>query len=66
MNMTATRTTRAKPVSGHKRASVSHGIRVNCECGWHSGTWYGKGASSNAHGEWRWHVEQHAKGAKPS
>ena len=44
-----------KPMKGHKLASYSYGVAVNCECGWRSATWYGKGARGNALGEWEWH-----------
>jgi hypothetical protein len=46
------------PVKGHKRASVSFGVTVTCECGKAFGPWYGKGASASAHGEWRMHLER--------
>lgn len=56
---------KAPKVAGHKRANVSYGVSVTCECGWGSATHYGKGASGQAHAEWRGHVEKaaHAKEA---
>lgn len=51
-------TSTSKTIPGHKRASVSYGVKVTCECGKSFGPWYGKGASGNAHAEWRLHLEQ--------
>jgi hypothetical protein len=55
------KSTKPKPMPGHKCRGASFGVRVSCECGWVSGTWYGQGARSNAYGEWQGHVAQHAK-----
>lgn len=43
---------------GHKCAGALLGVCVQCECGWSSATWYGKGSRSSAYGEWRGHVEK--------
>lgn len=50
-----------KPLAGHKRERVSYGVDVTCECGWRSGTYFGKGASSFAHQEWRMHIDAHRR-----
>lgn len=48
-----------KIAPGHKRAKVRYGVEVECECGWRSSVWYGKGASRNAHGEYHQHLDEH-------
>ena len=50
--------TKTEKVPGHKRSRVLYGVTVVCECGFTAGPWYGKGASTNAHNEWRWHLDQ--------
>lgn len=55
--------TKSKPVPGHKRARVTFSVSVTCECGWRSGNWSGKGARTQAHNEWRWHVDECVKTA---
>jgi hypothetical protein len=53
-----------KTVPGHKRARVRFIVQVECECGWTSANWVGKGASAQAHNEWRWHRDDaHTKQA---
>ena len=54
-------TSKPKKVAGHKRAKVLFGVTVVCECGKSFGPWYGKGARTQAHNEWRWHVDQHCE-----
>lgn len=49
---------KAKPLKGHKLANYSFGVAVNCECGWRSGTWFGKGARGSALGEWHSHKDR--------
>lgn len=51
-------TPRQKSVPGHKRAKVLFGVTVVCECGQSFGPWYGKGARTQAHSEWKWHLDQ--------
>lgn len=48
---------RRKTNPDHK-AKFQRGVACRCSCGWASATWFGKGAQSNAAGEWRWHREQ--------
>lgn len=48
---------KAKPMPGHKLTHYSYGVQTNCECGWHSATWYGPGARRSALAEWRGHKE---------
>jgi hypothetical protein len=55
------KSTKPKPTPGHKCQGANFGVRVSCQCGWRSATWYGQGARSNAYGEWQGHVAQHAK-----
>jgi hypothetical protein len=57
---------KARKIPGHKRASVSYGVSVTCECGWRSATFYGKGANREAHTDWRIHVDRasHGKAAQ--
>lgn len=40
------------------KAGFSYGVIARCSCGWSGSTWFGKGAKSNAAGEWHWHREQ--------
>lgn len=54
---------REKAVAGHKCLGAVLGVETRCECGWRSCTWYGKGARSNAYGEWRMHVDSHQREA---
>jgi len=51
--------TASKPVKNHKLGSVSYGVRVSCECGWSSSTWYCKGARTQAFAEFNGHKERH-------
>ena len=53
-----------KPLKGHKLASFSFGVSVSCECGWRSGTWFGKGGRGSALGEWYSHKDRCAAEAK--
>ncbi len=50
--------TKVKPVQGHKRSHMSFGVSVSCQCGWTSVTFYGKGARSEANGEWQSHANK--------
>lgn len=48
-----------RKVKGHKRAKVNRGVEVVCECGWRSAMWFGKGAMTQAHGEYHMHLDSH-------
>jgi len=56
--MAAVMAAREKPMPGHKLAGTSFGVSVRCECGWRSGTWFGKGARGQALTEWRMHQDK--------
>ena len=48
------RETAAKPLTGHK-GRVIFGAKYNCECGWGSCIYFGKGAQGQAAAEFREH-----------
>lgn len=45
------------------KAKFSHGVHVNCSCGWSSVTFFGKGSRREAAGEWRGHRAKCESGA---
>lgn len=47
-----------KPTPGHKFQGAQMGFASSCECGWHSPTFFGKGARAEAVSDWRSHVER--------
>lgn len=48
---------------GHKFAGCQYLVKTQCECGWQSSGWIGKGARANAYGEWHMHIENCQKRA---
>jgi len=50
--------TRTRKTNPNHKASFSYGVTANCSCGWAGVTWFGKGAKSNAAGEWHSHREK--------
>lgn len=48
---------RRKPTPGH-RMRMSFRFVAQCECGWQSTTWCGKGGQGSAIEEWRQHIDR--------
>lgn len=50
-----------KPLANHRLWKVKVIREAECECGWKSGMYIGKGANGFALEEWRRHVDQCAR-----